>query len=68
MESSTGAVTIKFVSDDFINKMGFNLQYVGLTDQPDGNGIIFIVPLYAFVYLQVCMDMILNWKKTLRLL
>lgn len=45
VRSSTGAVTIKFVSDGFINKMGFNLQYVGLTERPKGKkNRIFIVP------------------------
>lgn len=37
MHSSTGSVTIKFVSDSAVNNKGFNLQYKGLTERAEGN-------------------------------
>ena len=37
MLSSTGSVTIKFVSDSVENRKGFSLQYRGLTERPQGN-------------------------------
>lgn len=36
MLSSTGSVTIKFVSDNVENRRGFSLQYRGLTERPQG--------------------------------
>ena len=36
MQSSTGVVTVKFVSDDTVNKVGFSLQYKGLTERVNG--------------------------------
>ena len=36
MQSSTRAVTVNFVSDNKINKKGFNLQYKGLTERVKG--------------------------------
>ena len=37
IKSSTQAVTIRFISDDTVNGKGFNLQYKGLTERPEGN-------------------------------
>ena len=36
MRSSTGSITIQFVSDDVQNRKGFSLQYRGLTERPQG--------------------------------
>ena len=36
MQSSTRIVTVKFASDDTVNKQGFSLQYKGLTDRVEG--------------------------------
>ena len=36
IQSSTEAVTIKFISDDTVNNKGFNLQYRGLKEQSKG--------------------------------
>lgn len=40
IQSSTGDVTIKFVSDSIVNGMGFSLQYKGLTEQVTGIRIV----------------------------
>lgn len=37
MQSSTGSVTIKFITDGAVNKKGFSLRYKGLTEQAEGN-------------------------------
>ena len=39
MQSSTRAVTVKFVSDGSVNKKGFSLQYQGLTEPVKGKNI-----------------------------
>lgn len=39
MQSSTRAVTVKFVSDGSVNKKGFSLQYKGLTEPVKGKNI-----------------------------
>ena len=36
MQSSTRFVTVKFLSDDAVNKKGFSLQYKGLTERVKG--------------------------------
>ena len=36
MQSSTRFVTVKFSSDDAVNKKGFTLQYKGLTERVKG--------------------------------
>ena len=36
IESSTGAVTIRFISYGSVNHKGFNLQYRGLTSRSKG--------------------------------
>ena len=40
MQSSTRAVTVKFVSDGTVNKKGFSLQYKGLTEPVKGKNIL----------------------------
>ena len=39
MQSSTEAITIKFISDSTVNNKGFNLQYKGLKEQRKGRHI-----------------------------
>ena len=39
IQSSTGSVTIKFVSDSAINKKGFSFQYKGLTGESEGSAL-----------------------------
>ena len=36
IQSSTRIITVKFTSDDTVNKQGFSLQYKGLTDRVEG--------------------------------
>ena len=36
MQSSTRVVTVKFLSDDTVNRKGFSLQYKGLTERVRG--------------------------------
>ena len=39
MQSSTGVVTVRFISDGSVNGKGFNLQYKGLTEPVKGKNI-----------------------------